>query len=66
MLKKDNDTKSTAITDIITLFQTKEEDCYEPIRISNVFISNYIEYESHGDKDKTLSNENVFIRLDHI
>ena len=30
-----------------------EEDYYEPI--SNAFSSNYIEYESDGDKDKSLS-----------
>ena len=33
------------------------ENYYEPVRINNVFNSNYIEYESNGDKDKTLSIE---------
>ena len=32
-----------------------EEDDYETVRISNAFDNNYIEYESNGDKDKTLS-----------
>ena len=32
-----------------------EEDCYKPIRIGNVFGTNYIECKSNGDKDKTLS-----------
>ena len=32
-----------------------EEDCYEPVRASNAFNNNYIEYESNGDKDKILS-----------
>ena len=27
---------------------------YKPIRIGNAFSSNYIEYKSNGDKDKTL------------
>ena len=32
-----------------------EEDNYKPVKIGNVFRSNYIEYKSNGDKDKTLS-----------
>ena len=30
-------------------------DFYKPIRTGNAFSSNYIKYESNGDKDKTLS-----------
>ena len=40
--------------DIKTLFESDEEDYYKPIRTRNVFSSNYIEYESNGNKDKTL------------
>ena len=36
------------------LFKPKEDN-YKPIRIGNTFSSNYIEYKSNGDKDKTLS-----------
>ena len=36
------------------LFEPKEGS-YKPIRINKVFNSNYIEYKSSGDKDKTLS-----------
>ena len=32
-----------------------KEDNYKPLRIGNVFSSNYIEYKSNGDKDKTLT-----------
>ena len=32
-----------------------EEDYYEPVKISNAFNNNYIEYGSNGDKDKILS-----------
>ena len=32
-----------------------EEDYYEPVRTSNAFNKNYIEYESNGDNDKSLS-----------
>ena len=36
------------------LFKPKK-DSYKRIRIGNAFSSNYIEYKSNGDKDKTLS-----------
>ena len=32
-----------------------DEDYYKPIRTNSPFNSNYIKYESKGDKDKTLS-----------
>ena len=34
-----------------------EEDNYKPVRIGNAFSSNYIEYKSNGNKDKTLSSK---------
>ena len=37
-----------------TLHESDKEDDYKPIRIGNAFSSNYIEYESNGDKDKIL------------
>ena len=33
----------------------KKQNSYKPLRIGNAFTSNYIEYKSNGDKDKTLS-----------
>ena len=38
-----------------TLFESDNEDYYEPIRIGSAFSNNYVEYESNGDKDKTPS-----------
>ena len=38
-----------------TLFESDEDDYCKPIRTGNAFISNYIEYESNSDKDKSLS-----------
>ena len=52
--KEDNSIKEKTLRDIRTLFEP-EEDYYEPIQICNAFDDNYIEYESNGDKDKTLS-----------
>ena len=43
------------VRDIRTLFELDEDDYYKPIRTGNAFNSNYIEYESNGDKDKPLS-----------
>ena len=35
----------------------KEENYYKPVRVSNFQSSNYIEYKSNGDRNKTLSIE---------
>ena len=40
-----------------TLFKSDEVDYCEPVRINSAFDDNCIEYESNGDKDKTLSIE---------
>ena len=37
------------------LYELKEEDYYKPIKINNVFNDYISEYQSNGDKDKTLS-----------
>ena len=46
--------KKTLYDPYNNLFKPKEGN-YKPIRIGNAFKSNYIEYKSNGDKDKTLS-----------
>ena len=38
-----------------TLFELDKDDYYKLIRTGNTFRSNYIEYESNSDKDKSLS-----------
>ena len=44
--------KDKIIRDIRTLLgQGKEEDYYEPKRVSNFWNNNYIEYESNGETD---------------
>ena len=37
------------------MYSDIDDDYYKPIRIGKAFSSNYTEYESNGDKDKTLS-----------
>ena len=41
--------------DIKTVFEHKEENYYKPVRVNNFWSNNYIEYESNGDRNKTLS-----------
>ena len=53
-IRKENFDSDKILRDIRT-FCESEEDYYEPVRTSNAFNNNYIEYESNGDKDKTLS-----------
>ena len=53
--KKENETiKDKLIRDIRTLFN-QEDDYYKPIRVGNFWNSNYIEYESSGDRNQNLS-----------
>ena len=52
ILDKDKNIK----TDLKNNLFKPKEDNYKPVRIGNALSSNYIEYKSSGDKDKTLSN----------
>ena len=55
-IRKENFNSDKILRDIITLYVSEEEDYYEPVRTSNARTSsNYIEYDSNGDKDKILS-----------
>ena len=50
--------KDTILLDIKNLFEDKEEEnYYKPIRVSNSWSNNYIENESNGNRNKTLSVE---------
>ena len=53
-LKNENEPiKGRIIRDIKTFFQ-EEEDYEKLVRVGNFYRNNYIEYESNGDKKKTL------------
>ena len=54
------------IRHIRTIFESHEKNYYKLARFGNGFCSNYIEYESNGDKDKRYQLKNTLIRLDHI
>ena len=49
--------KNRMVRDIRNLFEHEEEDYYKPVRVGNSRSKNYIEYESNGDRNKTLSVE---------
>ena len=44
----------------------KKKNYHKPVRVSNFWSISYIEYESNDDKNKTLSVENILIKLVHI
>ena len=53
-LEKENEAiKDKTIRDIRTLFK-QEDDCCKPIGIDKFWNNSYIEYESSGDRNKTL------------
>ena len=43
--------------------ENEEDDYYKPIRVGNFLSKNYIEYESNGDRNKTLSIEEYFSKI---
>ena len=48
------------------LFEHKEEDYYEPVRVKKFWGKNSIEYGSNSDRNKTLSVAEYLIKIDHI
>ena len=51
-----DDIEYRGITDVKNFFELSiEEDHYKPIKTNDAFKINYIEYESEGEKNKTLS-----------
>ena len=45
------------------MYGSNKKDYYKPIRTGNVFSSNYIEYESNGDKNKSLPIEEYLDKI---
>ena len=58
-LKKTKSIKDRILRDINNLFEhnEEEENYYKPVRVSNFWSNEYIEYESNGETNKTLSVE---------
>ena len=64
-LKKENEViKNRVIRDIRRLSEDeKEENYYKPLRVGNFWSNNYIEQESSGNRNKTLSSEEYFNKI---
>ena len=66
--KKGNKTiKDIRIRAIKKLFEleNEEEDYYKPVRVSNFYNNNYIEYESKAIKIKQYQSKNTLMKLNH-
>ena len=61
--KKDNGINDNALKDMRIMFESDNKDYYQPVRFTNAFDDNFIEYESNGDKDKTLSIEEYLDKI---
>ena len=56
----DDDPEQRRIRDVENLFiQSADEDYWKPIETNSAFNSNYIEYETKGDKDKIYCMNNI-------
>ena len=58
--------KDRILRDIKNLFEHEEEEnCHKPVRVSNFWSNNFIEYKSNDDRNKKQLN-NILLKLDHI
>ena len=56
--------KDRSLRDIKNLFEHEEEEnYYKPVRVSNCWNNNYIEYESNSNRNKTLSVEKYLNKI---
>ena len=57
--------KNKILRGIKNLFEYKKEEgnYYKPVRVSNLWSNNYIEYESNGDRNKTLLFEEYLNKI---
>ena len=55
--------KDRIIRDFQNIFKQEEDYC-KPVRVGNFYSNDYIEYESNGDRNKTLSIKPL-VRLIH-
>ena len=68
LFRQEKETKSIKgriLKDITNLseHEKEEEHYYKPIRVSNFWSNNYIEYEGKGDRNKTLSVEEYLNKI---
>ena len=47
----------------MSLFELEKKDYYKPLRVGDFWNTNYMEYESNGDRNKTLSIEEYLKKI---
>ena len=47
----------------MSLFELEKKDYYKPLRVGSFWNTNHIEYESNGDRNKTLSIEEYLEKI---
>ena len=55
--------KERILWDVKTPFEHEEENYYKPVRVNHFWRNNYIEYESNGERNKTLTVEEYLNRI---
>ena len=59
--------KDRILSDIKNFFEHEEENYYKPVRVSNFWSNNYVEYKSNNHRNKKhYQLKNFLIKLDHI
>ena len=53
------------IRDIRDIFEHKEQNYYEQVRVEGFPSNNYIEYESNDDRNKIILITNTLIKINH-
>ena len=61
--KETKEIKYRILRDIKNLFEQEKENCYKSVRVNNFWSNNHIEYESNGDRNKTLSVEEYLNKI---
>ena len=62
--RENKEIKDRVIRNIRNLFEHEEEEnFYKSVKVGNFWNNNYIEYESNGDRNKTLSTEEYLIKI---
>ena len=55
--------RNSWIRDIQTLFEQEEKDYYKPKRLNNFWNNNYVDYESNGNKNRNLSQDEYLNKI---
>ena len=63
MIKENKAREYTINRDVRNLFEKEKEYYYKPVRVDKFWSKNCIEYESNGDRNKTISVEEYLNKI---